>query len=140
MTLGLTVFREVSDMPDPLQALLESALQNNQFAPTSRYAGIEKATHVQPDGTTVVHLKRRLLPIGRSVHGARRAHGEGRRTARHHRRQYLGDPEQFWRVCDANEAMRPEELTEEAGRTVKITLPEGIAGSAECLKGSRSRC
>ena len=26
--------------------------------------------------------------------------------------QYLGDPEQFWRLCDANNAMEPEELTE----------------------------
>ena len=25
--------------------------------------------------------------------------------------QYLGDPELFWRICDANGAMRPEEFT-----------------------------
>jgi hypothetical protein len=118
-------------MPDPLQALLESALQNNQFAPTSRYAGIEKATHVQPDGTTVVRLKRRFLPSAdRFTVLVEHTVKEGERldtiTA-----QYLGDPEQFWRVCDANEAMRPEELTEEAGRTVTITLPEGIAGAPD---------
>jgi hypothetical protein len=40
--------------------------------------------------------------------------------------QYLGDPEQFWRLCDANDAMRPEELTETVGRRLRITLPEGI--------------
>ena len=44
--------------------------------------------------------------------------------------RYLGDPEQFWRVCDANRAMRPEELTEEIGRRLRITLPEGIPGAA----------
>ena len=49
-------------MNDPLQALLQSALQNNQFAPTSRYAGVAKATYVRPDGTTVVYLRRRFLP------------------------------------------------------------------------------
>ena len=42
--------------------------------------------------------------------------------------QYLGDPEQFWRLCDANGAMRPEELTETVGRRLRITLPEGIPG------------
>jgi hypothetical protein len=42
--------------------------------------------------------------------------------------RYLGDPEQFWRVCDANNAMRPEELTETIGRKLRITLPEGITG------------
>ena len=26
----------------------------------------------------------------------------------------LGDPEQFWRVCDANDALDPAELTDRA--------------------------
>jgi hypothetical protein len=42
--------------------------------------------------------------------------------------KYLGDPEQFWRTCDANAAMRPDELTETPGRRLRITLPEGIVG------------
>jgi hypothetical protein len=42
--------------------------------------------------------------------------------------RYLSDPEQFWRVCDANAAMRPDELTEEPGRRLRITLPEGLPG------------
>jgi hypothetical protein len=40
--------------------------------------------------------------------------------------QYLGDPEQFWRICDANNVLRPEELIETVGRRLRITLPEGI--------------
>jgi len=42
--------------------------------------------------------------------------------------RYLGDPELFWRICDANRAMRPEELTEAIGRRLRITWPEGLAG------------
>lgn len=38
--------------------------------------------------------------------------------------RYLGDPTLFWRVADANEAPRPEELTEEVGRRVIISLPQ----------------
>jgi hypothetical protein len=38
--------------------------------------------------------------------------------------RYLGDPEQFWRVCDANNAMHPRELTEEIGRRLRIPLPQ----------------
>jgi hypothetical protein len=45
--------------------------------------------------------------------------------------QYLGDPEQFWRLCDANNAIRPEELTETVGRRLRITLPEGIPASPD---------
>jgi hypothetical protein len=43
--------------------------------------------------------------------------------------QELGDPEQFWRLCDANNAMHPVEL-EEIGRTLMVTLPEGLPGAA----------
>jgi len=42
--------------------------------------------------------------------------------------QCLGDPEQFWRLCDANGAIRPDELTDTIGATVRITLPQGIPG------------
>jgi hypothetical protein len=42
--------------------------------------------------------------------------------------RYLGDPEQFWRLCDANGAMRPEEL-EVPGRRLRITLPDGVPGA-----------
>ena len=42
--------------------------------------------------------------------------------------KYLGDPEQFWRLCDANGAIRPNELLEPVGRRIRITLPENIPG------------
>ena len=34
-----------------------------------------------------------------------------------------------WRICDANGALRPEELTELIGRRLRITLPEGVPGA-----------
>ena len=74
-------------------------------------------------------LKRRFLPQPES-YSLLQEHvvSEGDRldnlTAR-----YLGDPEQFWRICDANRAMRPDELTETIGRRLRITLPEGIPGT-----------
>ena len=40
--------------------------------------------------------------------------------------RYIGDPEQFWRVCDANPVLQPEELTATAGAVIRITLPEGV--------------
>jgi hypothetical protein len=41
-------------------------------------------------------------------------------TARH-----LGDPEQFWRLCDANNAMHPDELIAEIGRRLRIPMFNG---------------
>ncbi len=38
--------------------------------------------------------------------------------------RYLGDPEQFWRVCDANNAMNPAGLTAEIGRVLRVPVPQ----------------
>jgi len=38
--------------------------------------------------------------------------------------RYLGDPEQFWRLGDANTEMRADELTTEVGRRLSIPLPQ----------------
>jgi hypothetical protein len=43
--------------------------------------------------------------------------------------EHLGDAEQFWRICDANNAIDPDELTQVSGRRLRITLPEGIPGT-----------
>jgi hypothetical protein len=97
------------------------------FPPTSRYANIEVAQLDVGQGRTVNYLRRRFVPPpDRFVPLAEHVVVDGDRldtiTAR-----YLGDPEQFWRVADANRAMRPDELTETPGRRLLITLPEGIA-------------
>ena len=42
--------------------------------------------------------------------------------------KYFGDPELFWRLCDANGALRPDELIEIIGRRLRITLPLGVPG------------
>jgi len=94
------------------------------FLPTSRYYGIETAKFVAADGREFVYLRRRFLPDARTMivlteHPVTEGDRLDNITA-----QYLGDPEQFWRVCDANDAMRPEELTAEVGRRLSISLPQ----------------
>ncbi|MNW16754.1 hypothetical protein D3C71_2157160 [compost metagenome] len=37
----------------------------------------------------------------------------------------LGDPLQFWRLADGNEAPRPASL-EEPGRSLRVTLPAAL--------------
>lgn len=98
------------------------------FSPTSRYYGIETTTLETPEGKIVIYLRRRFVPSPERFallqeHVVRQDERLDNVTA-----QYLGDPEQFWRVCDGNGAMRPEELTETIGRRLRITLPEGIPG------------
>jgi hypothetical protein len=99
------------------------------FSQTSRYFGIETTTIETGDGKTYAYLRRRFLPQPENFttlqeHVVVQGDRIDNITAR-----YLGDPLQFWRVCDANRAMRPEELTEEIARRLRITLPEGIPGT-----------
>ena len=59
-------------------------------------------------------------------------HGQGTHTVLSQiAAQELGDSELFWRLCDANGALRPDELTAEPGRAIRITLPEGIPGASD---------
>jgi len=93
------------------------------FASTSRYAGIETVRYTAPDGSEFVYVRRRFLPdpaamIVVGTHAVVQGDRLDNVTAR-----YLGDPEQFWRVADANLAMRPEELTAEPGRRLIIAMP-----------------
>ncbi len=100
------------------------------FPITSRYYYIERVKLETPDGRKIVYLRRRFVPpADRFDLLQEHVVTEGERldniTA-----EYLGDPEQFWRLCDANNAIRPDELTEEIGRRLRITLPEGIPGNS----------
>jgi nucleoid-associated protein YgaU len=118
-------------MSDPLQALLQpNALKLTLFPPNSRYHGIDIATLTRVDGPPLAYLRRRIVPPPERfavlqeytvVSGDRLDNISG---------QYLGDPELFWRICDANRVLRPEELTETPGRRLRITLPEGIPGAS----------
>jgi hypothetical protein len=97
------------------------------FEPTSRYAKLAVLSHTAtgPDGTPrdLRYVERRFVPPDAGATLVEHTVIEGERldqiTAR-----YLADPTQFWRVADANGAMRPQELTDEAGGMVKIALPQ----------------
>jgi hypothetical protein len=118
-------------MTDPLQALLQSgALKTTVFPPSSRYHGIDTAETETVDGKTIIYLRRRFVPPPERF-SLLQEHSvaEGDRSDNLANR-YLGDPEQFWQLCDSNNVMRPQELTETAGRRIRITLPEGIPGSS----------
>jgi hypothetical protein len=119
-------------MIDPSQALQQllqpGSLKNTLFPPTSRYYSLDLATLETAEGNCIIYLRRRFCPqADRFALLQEHVVSQGDRldniTAK-----YLGDPEQFWRICDANSAMKPDELTETIGQRIRITLPEGIPG------------
>jgi hypothetical protein len=116
-------------MSDPLQALLQGPAKPTLFPPNSRYAGIDTGTLTTVEGNTIVYVRRRFVPPPeRFALLQEYTVVEGDRLD-NLAAKFVGDPEQFWQICDANAAMRPEELTEIVGRILRITLPEGIPGT-----------
>ena len=116
---------------DPVQAMLaQTSLQRTLFAPSSRYYDIDTATMTGADGKVIIYIRRRFVPPADGFqllqeHSVTQDERLDNIAAR-----YLGDPELFWRVADANSAMRPEDLVNKVGRKLRITLPLGITGTS----------
>jgi len=94
------------------------------FTHTSRYYTVESVIFVDAKGKEHAYKRRRFLPKSADMHIlAEVVVTQGDRldiiTAKS-----LGDPEQFWRVCDINNALNPTELTREIGRKLLIPLPQ----------------
>jgi len=105
------------------------ALEESLFPQSSRYHGLKTLTYKRADGKEIAYLERRFLPNPDEFEEIREhtvTQGDRLDNLAY---QYLGDPGQFWRIADANGAMNPEELTEEIGNRIRITLPQGIPGA-----------
>jgi hypothetical protein len=117
-------------MTDPLHAFLQAAsLETLAFPPGSRYHGVPLGQRTRPDGPPIAFVRRRIVPpqdrfVTLRLHTVAEGDRLDNLAAVH-----LGDPQQYWRLCDANGAMRPDELIETVGRALRITLPEGLPGA-----------
>jgi hypothetical protein len=92
------------------------------FAKGSRYSDVEEATITDDRGRIVRYIKVRFIPQT----SARLGHivSEGERPDQIASRHYR-DPERFWRLCDANEVMWPDDLVAEPGRTIRVPPVQG---------------
>ncbi|GAC1424596.1 MAG: hypothetical protein NVSMB5_18680 [Candidatus Velthaea sp.] len=98
------------------------------FAANSRYQTTPTTTTRDATGLEIVYLQRRFVPQP-SAFGLLRSHvvvASERSRLDNIAASELGDPELFWRLCDANGALDPDELTLQPGRRLRITLPAGI--------------
>jgi len=94
------------------------------FDHTSRYYPIKTAEYTTPNGRIIAYKQRRFLPQGQdlplllevTVMQGDRLDLIAART--------LGDPVTFWRICDANNAMDPMDLSAVSGRIIRVPLPQ----------------
>ena len=87
------------------------------FTKSSRYYPLAELTYSAEDGREIVYKERRLVP---------RTPASGEVTIGQSDRldliagRVLGDPLQFWRLCDANGELDPFELEAATGRAIKV--------------------
>jgi hypothetical protein len=90
----------------------------------SRYEPIAEASLVGKDGRTIRYKRMRFVP---QVQARPRLFAKVELGDRPDLIAFrsIGDPEQFWRLCDLNLIRRPVDLTAVPGRAVAIPSPEG---------------
>jgi hypothetical protein len=94
------------------------------FDASSRYAAVETAILHDAEGRAIAYKRRRFLPPGAAMPLLVEVTiGQGDRLDLIAART-LGDPEAFWRVCDANDTLDPAELTSQAGRQIRVPFPQ----------------
>lgn len=89
----------------------------------SRYYLLPVADYETGDGRHIAYLRRRFLPQGEeipllSLHIVAPGDRLDLIAAR-----ILGDAEQYWQICDANNCLNPFDLLPETGATLRVPIP-----------------
>lgn len=90
------------------------------FSRTSRYSAVPDSVYTAASGREIAYKRLRAIPSPEAfrVHVVAREDRLDRIAF-----AYFRDPEQFWRLCDANAAMQPDTLTAEVRRKLQVPLP-----------------
>jgi hypothetical protein len=88
------------------------------FEPNSRYARAEPFTVVDASGRTVAVVPAFEPPVQELLGVHLRLEGQ---RLDHLAHRYLGDPTQFWRICELSNVMLPDALAE--AREIPIPRP-----------------
>jgi hypothetical protein len=94
------------------------------FEQTSRYAHLKPITFTTDEGRVISYIPRRFLPQGTHLPVLTEIVVQGRDRLDLMAARTLGNPTMFWRICDANDAMQPIELTAEVGRILRVPIPQ----------------
>jgi hypothetical protein len=91
------------------------------FFKGSRYAKVPDQELTDASGRTIRYKGTRFIPPTAAQVGHIITDGERLDLIAYY---YYRDPERFWRICDCNEVMDPDELNRAVGRKIGIPSSE----------------
>lgn len=94
------------------------------FDHTSRYYHLDNKIYETPDGHQIAYKARRFLPQGGRLPLLSEAMVRVDERLDLVSARALGDPLQFWQICDANNTMDPFDLVDEPGRMLRVPVPQ----------------
>ena len=89
------------------------------FVKGSRYEAVDDCELTDDQGRILRYKNVRFIPDTEARFSHLLSQGE---RLDHLAYRYYRDPERFWRICDANGTMWPDDLVAKAGRRILIPL------------------
>ncbi|WP_227243346.1 hypothetical protein [Paraburkholderia caribensis] len=100
---------------------------SDDFPPNSRYRNVSLMKRVAPDGTEEVYGARRIIPAMERYRALDHLRPASNMRIDDVAMDVYGDPEQYWRICDANGDAEPAQATGPEGRLLVIPMPLEVA-------------
>ena len=97
------------------------------FPPNSRYYSVPLRKRVRADGTVETFVGRRIIPAMERYRALDRHRTIDDDRIDNVAAAAFGDPELYWRICDANGDAETADATRPVGRLLLIPLPLEIA-------------
>jgi hypothetical protein len=94
------------------------------FDQRSRYRDTENAEHVTDSGQVIIYRRRRILPRVEDMQMRGAVAVIPSERLDHLSARTLGDPLQYWQLCDANPVMNPAEMLEDASHSIQVPQPQ----------------
>lgn len=95
----------------------------DQFPPNSRYRGVPIRTRIAENGNVEAFVGRRIIPDMDRYAPLARHKLFGLERIDRIAADYYGDPELYWRICDANGDEDPGQAAGPDGRVLVIPMP-----------------
>ena len=89
----------------------------------SRYEPIKDAEKETANGRVIRYKRMRFIPGDQGRLSYVVKDGERTDTVAYNT---VGDPEQFWRLCDVNRTQRPVDLSDPPGAPISVPGPGGV--------------